>query len=55
MMLAPDLIDYIIAHELAHLTRRDHSPAFWALLSAEIPDVDERRKRLREAGRTLPL
>ena len=54
-MLAPDLIDYIIAHELAHLTRRDHSPAFWALLAAEIPDVDERRKRLREAGRTLPL
>ena len=55
MMLAPDLIDYIIAHELAHLTRRDHSPAFWALLSTEIPDVEERRKRLREAGRTLPL
>ena len=55
MMLAPDLIDYIIAHELAHLTRRDHSPVFWALLSTEIPDVDERRKRLREAGRTLPL
>ncbi len=55
MMLAPDLIDYIVAHELAHLTRRDHSVDFWALLSREIPDVQERRKRLREAGRRLPL
>ena len=55
MMLAPDLIDYIVAHELAHLTRRDHSAHFWALLSREIPDEQERRKRLREAGRRLPL
>ena len=55
MMLAPDLIDYIIAHELAHLTRRDHSADFWALLSREIPDVQERRNRLREAGKALPL
>lgn len=55
MMLPPDLIDYIVAHELAHLTRRDHSSDFWALLAREIPDVQERRKRLREAGRSLPL
>lgn len=55
IMLAPDLIDYIVAHELAHLTRPDHSPHFWSLLSKEIPDVLHRRKRLREAGRALPL
>ena len=55
MMLAPDLIEYIIAHELAHLTHRDHSPSFWALLASEVPDVQDRRKRLREAGRTLPF
>ena len=54
-MLAPDLIEYIIAHELAHLTHRDHSPSFWALLASEVPDVQDRRKRLREAGRTLPF
>ena len=55
MMLAPDLIDYIVAHELAHLTHRDHSANFWGLMAREIPDVQERRKRLREVGRTLPL
>ena len=55
VMLAPDLIDYIIAHELAHLSRRDHSADFWALMTEHVPDVQQRRARLREAGRKLPL
>ena len=55
MMLVPALIEYIIVHELAHLTHRNHSPNFWGLLSKAMPDAQERRKRLREAGRTLPL
>ena len=55
MMLPPALIEYIVAHELAHLTHRDHSSRFWGLLSKAIPDAQQRRQCLREAGRTLPL
>ena len=55
MMLAPNLIDYIVAHELAHLTHRNHSSDFWDLVVMAMPDAQQRRKRLREAGRTLPL
>ncbi len=32
LLLAPELQDYIIYHELAHLTHFDHSSAYWALL-----------------------
>ena len=55
MMLKPALIDYIVAHELAHLTHRNHSTEYWGLLAKAMPDAQHRRKSLREAGRMLPL
>ncbi|MYI83506.1 MAG: M48 family metallopeptidase [Chloroflexi bacterium] len=55
MMLEPALIDYIVVHELAHLAEQNHSPDFWELVTNALPDARERRTRLREAGRTLPL
>ena len=55
MMLAPALIEYIVVHELAHLTHQNHSADFWGLVSAAMPDVQGRRRHLREAGRVLLL
>ncbi len=55
VMLKPALIEYVVAHELAHLTHRNHSRDFWGLMSNVLPDVQKRRKALREAGRVLPL
>ncbi len=55
MMLQPTLIEYIVVHELAHLTHPNHSKDFWRLVASALPDVDHRRRRLREAGKTLPL
>lgn len=55
MMLPPALIEYIVVHELAHLTHRNHSTDFWSLMAEVMPDAQQRRQRLREAGRTLPL
>ncbi len=55
MMLKPSLIEYVVVHELAHLTRQDHSQHFWDLVAAHLPDAQHRRRQLREAGRILPL
>ena len=54
MMLEPQLVEYIVVHELAHLTVRNHSSDFWNVVSRAIPDVKLLRKRLREVERTLP-
>ena len=54
MMIEPSLAEYIVVHELAHLTHQNHSTDYWALVSRVMPDMQRRRQRLREAGRALP-
>lgn len=45
----PDWVrDYVLIHELMHLRRLDHSPAFWKLVSAACPDWRNARRWLRE-------
>jgi predicted metal-dependent hydrolase len=49
-------IDYVIAHELAHLREMNHSPRFWAAVQSVFPEFQEARKTLRErAPETLPV
>ena len=55
VMLTPPLIEYVVVHELAHLRVNNHSTEYWALLSCLLPDAQQRRLSLREAGRLLPL
>ena len=40
-------IDYVAAHEVAHLRQMNHSPAFWLTVAALVPDYAERRIALR--------
>ena len=40
-------IDYVIVHELAHLTEMNHSPRFWAIVGKYMPDYKERKKLLK--------
>ena len=55
VMLPPALIEYVVVHELAHLRVSSHSTQYWDLVSSLVPDAQQRRQRLRETGRLLPL
>lgn len=50
------LIDYVIAHELAHLREMNHSPRFWATVQSIFPEFEAAKRALREhAPETLPI
>lgn len=54
LILAPsDVLDYVAAHEVAHLARMDHSPAFWSVVRELCPAYDAPRAWLRREGHGL--
>ncbi|MCP1198988.1 M48 family metallopeptidase [Notoacmeibacter sp. MSK16QG-6] len=54
IMMAPDfVIDYLVAHEVAHLAEMNHGPRFWAQCRDLCPRVDEAKAWLKEHGGRL--
>lgn len=52
---SPMIIDYVVAHELAHLREMNHSPRFWATVQSVFPDFELARNKLRQhASADLP-
>ena len=46
MLADDDMIDYVVIHELAHITQHNHSPKFWKIVSDIMPNYKEIRKKL---------
>ena len=44
------LVDYVAAHEAAHLVHRNHTRAYWAELARLVSDVEGCRAELRRRG-----
>ena len=46
-------IDYVVAHELAHLREMNHSPRFWEVVRSVVPDYEQARGTLKD--KVLPV
>ena len=53
MMAPPEIVDYVVVHELCHLRHPNHSPAFWMEVEGIMADYKQRRKWLKDNGMKL--
>ncbi|GLT08941.1 M48 family metallopeptidase [Sulfitobacter porphyrae] len=53
IMTPPEVLNYVAAHEVAHLAQMNHSPAFWAEVTRLYGDYDPPRRWLRTHGSGL--
>ncbi|HRK19398.1 MAG TPA: SprT family zinc-dependent metalloprotease [Hyphomicrobiaceae bacterium] len=53
VMAPPHVLDYVAAHEVAHLKEMNHSARFWALVKSTMPDMDVARAWLNVHGLEL--
>ena len=47
ILAPPEVLDYVVVHELAHRKEMNHSKAFWNIVERYLPDYKERRRELR--------
>lgn len=53
IMAPPEIVDYVVVHELCHLKHLNHSLEFWQLVERFLPDYKERKQWLFENGKYL--
>jgi predicted metal-dependent hydrolase len=55
LLAPPEILDYVVEHEVVHLEVLDHSERFWSLLASRCPAYRDRERWLRLNGHTLRL
>ena len=55
IMAPPEVLDYIVVHELMHLIELNHSPKYWQLVAGVCPDYQAHRTWLKKYGSYLTL
>ena len=55
VMAPPEVIDYVVVHELAHTVHHNHGPRFWNLVADIVPEYKHHVRWLREHGHALNL
>jgi predicted metal-dependent hydrolase len=55
LLAPPEILEYVVEHEVAHLEVLDHSASFWELLASRCPDWQLHEDWLRRHGHALRL
>jgi predicted metal-dependent hydrolase len=55
IMAPPDVIDYVVVHELSHIRIRNHSRDYWRLVEHSLPGCREQRAWLKDHGHRLAI
>jgi predicted metal-dependent hydrolase len=53
MMAPPEVIDYVVVHEVAHLREANHNDEFWSLVAEHDPDYEEHARWLEDNSARL--
>ena len=53
LLAPPEVLDYVVVHELCHRLEMNHSPRFWSAVERALPDYRAARKWLRQNGESL--
>jgi predicted metal-dependent hydrolase len=53
VLAPPFVLDYLAAHEVAHLGHMNHGPRFWGLVKRTMPRHEEARSWLKRHGASL--
>lgn len=55
VMAPPEVLTYVVAHEVAHLIEMNHAPQFWAVVASLVGDVGAQKRWLKDHGTGLHL
>ncbi len=53
ILAPPDVLEYLVVHELAHLRELNHSPRFWAIVAEHCPEYRLQQRWLKDHGAML--
>lgn len=53
MLAPPEVLDYVVVHELSHRKHMNHSAEFWSTVASVLPEYPAQRKWLKENGNSL--